>query len=240
MIKVLVISAIWKRPEVTRIFFLQLKELQREVEAKCEIKVLIVGSEGAESRALVTDAGFEYIEHANAPLGDKWNMAVHYSSTMVWDYLLMLGSDDLLSVSAFAKYLEHAKAGADFIGLHDIYVFNLKTKAVKWWGGYRNHRMGEAAGAGRMLRRALVEQMGFQLFKPGRKKGLDKTLTAKLDNLKFEKVILKGRGNDCILVDVKSAVNMVEWERITGIERPNAQVMTKYFSGKVLNKLYAA
>lgn len=238
--KILVVSAIWQRPQVENIFFLQLKKLQQQFAGVCAINVLIVGSEGTESRSRVVQHGFEYLEHPNQPLSNKWNAAVHFASMLEWDYMLLLGSDDLFAASAMEKYLEFARAGVDFVGLNDIYLFSMDTKQTKWWGGYQNDRRGEPAGAGRLLRRQLLHRMAFQPFAPGKKRGLDRSMTAKLRQLPHERVVVKGRGNGCILVDIKSGLNMVDWEKIRGVPRDSRKVMMKYFDGDILNLLYGS
>ena len=55
---------------------------------------LAVGSEGDVSRSLAEEAGWEYLEHDNLPLSDKWNAGMAALKGRV-DAVLIVGSDDI-------------------------------------------------------------------------------------------------------------------------------------------------
>ena len=89
--KICIITAVWKRPEVFKIFAESIKLL------KGDIVVCVVGSEGDKSRKMVESYGFQYTEAPNKPLWVKWNQAAILASQTDADYYLLMGSDDIIN-----------------------------------------------------------------------------------------------------------------------------------------------
>ena len=79
--KILILTCIWKRHDIFKI----LKENIKILQQKYNIDMLIVGSEGEDSRRLCD--GFNYVEAENFPLSDKWNAGIRYAKKLKWDYL---------------------------------------------------------------------------------------------------------------------------------------------------------
>jgi hypothetical protein len=143
-IKVLCLTALWQRPEITAICFRGLCRLREEI----DLTALAVHSGGYEDLCQKYDV--IPVEHRNLPLGEKWNFGLMEALKYDWDYLLTLGSDDLLSGELLKLYTwQDEAAGINRCGIFDT----LTGKTAIFENSY-------AIGCGRVIRRDVIERMG--------------------------------------------------------------------------------
>src|SRR5690554_2747550 len=156
-----VLTACWKRPEITRICFEGIKRLGLQATAAISEESYI---------PMCEEYGINWVMVPNNPLGAKWNAGLKEALKHEWDYLLILGSDDLISNDLIDKYLSHD--GWDMIGVKDFYIY--KDGKVK----YFNYRTNRTVGAGRMIKRTAIKG---ELWEPWRNKGLDGSCSRKME-----------------------------------------------------------
>lgn len=205
MLNITLVTGVWKRPEVFKLFAKGVKDLPYD------LRVIVSGSEGRTSRSMVVNEGFEYIEVRNRPLGNKMNQPVVKAKGS--DYVICMGSDDILSPELFKLYLRYMKLGFDFIGLEDFYFYDLNRGKALYWGGYTDRkRKGKTVGAGRCLSAKLLDSMDWQPWDAKRNQYLDASMNEKISSAKKKKVInLKKRG--LMAVDLKSSKNITPFQR---------------------------
>lgn len=219
--RIVIVSAIWKRPEIFKLFASGVHELKKTFNVDC----VVAGSEGIVSREIVEREGFKYIEVANDPLARKHNFAVREARRMRPDYLLMMGSDDIVTPEALEVYIQHAKKGIDFIGVTDFYFWDYVTKKASYWGGYVDGRKGHTAGAGRMISANLMGKWGWMPFENKHSRILDDSIQQKLKSTRHKSHTFSLKENGVFAVDIKSDVNMTPFELW-----PN----TSYIDSKIL------
>jgi len=159
---ILILTPFWRRPDITRIWAEWIK-----LTTGYNIRVLAVLSPEdeffEENRAILSD--FDRVLYKNKPLSEKLNAGINYALTLKWDYLMNLGSDDLLHPLIWNLYEPYIKSEEPFFGLKRVYFFDMEKK-----------RLGQAKeyfwGAGRMIHRSVIEKIGC-LYTPGRERGLD-------------------------------------------------------------------
>lgn len=202
-----IVTAMWKRPEVFSIFGRNTVRLVRECK-ELEINVFVAGSEGDVSRNLAESFGFEYVETPNAPLFNKWNVAVQSAREWQPDYVMMMGSDDVMSAAMLKRYLAPMRSGFDFIGSIDWFFYDLKSGRAIHWRGYTGDRRGKLCGAGRMLSRSLLDRLGWQPWQSQVDgEGMDGTMMRRL--LKIGRYTTKAiHTNGELAVDIKSDVSI--------------------------------
>jgi hypothetical protein len=145
-IKVLCLTALWQRPEITEICFRGLCRLREE--DGFELTALAVHSGGFDELCHLYDV--IPVEHRNLPLGEKWNFGLKEALKYDWDYLLTLGSDDLLSRELLRTYTwQDEAAGLNRCGVVDT----LTGQTAIFENNY-------AIGCGRVIRRDVIERMG--------------------------------------------------------------------------------
>lgn len=173
-------TAVWKRPEIFALFARGVELLRSSSHAT--ISVVVAGSEGPRSRRMVEQWPYHYIETENNPLSNKMNATVLRAKALQSDYVLCMGSDDILHPNLFALLERKMREGIDFIGLTDFYFYHIPTRKAMYWGGYRRGpRKGQTVGAGRVLSAKLLNQLGWKPWGSGLDKMLDMSM---LNNIK--------------------------------------------------------
>ena len=97
--KILIYLAVWKRPEITEICFIGLRRIRKNFGFQA---CAVISEKWAEK--LCREYGIDYVYHWNDPLGRKKNYGLTYALTRPWDYVVEIGSDDLLKNEFFDLY----------------------------------------------------------------------------------------------------------------------------------------
>lgn len=150
---ILLFLAVWKRPEITELCFMGLQRLMRHK----GVKAFAVISE-KEMIPLCEKYGIMYYEHENLPLGRKKNVGLEQAMKLDFDYMIELGSDDLIFDEVLESYRPHMERGEDFFGSNQM-IF---VDAIN--GDCRHYTAQEAQygfgwGLGRCFSRKLLNQM---------------------------------------------------------------------------------
>lgn len=218
MIAVLV--AFWKRPEVTEVV---MRHYRRMADARKDLVLVSVGSEGPSSRALAESNGWDYVEAPNSPLSDK--LSAGLARCREYDPsagLLAMGSDDLVT----EPWVDRCSRSQAMLGLRDMHLIRRRTWEGIHWTGYVGRREGESVGAHRFFPRALLDRLGWDLWPPGLECNLDGNLSRKLAILKRESLleseVLSMADSSCSAVGISSDVNLTPWKLIIPNARPLA------------------
>src|SRR5688572_7778218 len=119
-VKLLIFLAVWKRPEITEICFMGINRLRKS--GLFPIEAFAVISEES-MIPLCEKYDVQYCFYKNQPLGEKKNYGLSQAMKKDFDYLIEIGSDDLLKtelLEAYAPYFGHKH----FIGLSSFYYLN--------------------------------------------------------------------------------------------------------------------
>lgn len=207
--KITVLTARWKRKEVFRIFIENMKHLRQVF----GIDLVIAGEENDE---LIPDWS-TFVNVSNDNLTDKWNAGARTCRGS--DYVIMLGSDDIMSDSLMYEYKKRMIKGIDYIYFLDCYFYHIHTKQGLYWAGYRQPvNRGHACGAGRVLSKRMLNAMDWEPWLRGYERvldtGMDKKIAISLgDNYTKQGFMLKD--TDSFLLDIKSPTNMtpfMKWD----------------------------
>lgn len=186
--KIVILTCVWKRPELTKVVLLYYEHLKRELAGKINLELLAVGSERDISRNLCQECGFDYLEYPNEPLSAKWEYGLNRCSDYDPDAVIIVGSDDIISQNLIEFYAGQIQEGLVFCGLKDGYFLDMMNQKLYWWVGYGDKvdykRVGETIGMGRCLSRTLLDKLGFSIWKGlDINRSLDRAMTARLREL---------------------------------------------------------
>lgn len=212
--RIAIVTAVWKRPEIFKMFAAGVQRLQERFNP-VEIICCVAGSEEFTSRYMVeayTD--FFYVEAPNHPLGRKMNAALGLARKLSPDFCLMVGSDDIIGESLMETYLHHCARGVDYTYLLDCYFFDTVTKKGLYWGGYRaNFNKGYPLGMGRMISARMLNLLNWVCWPDGYDKVLDtgfdkqvKALQGYRGGIRMQGINLKD--SNLFALDIKSSTNM--------------------------------
>ena len=144
--KILILLPIWKRERITKICFDNLKELQKDF----DIEVLCIVSEvWAKQEAF--KYGFKYVEASNECLGTKMNIGVREAMGMKFDYLMNLGSDDIITKELIESYKDLFNNNVPCFGSTKLTFIDSKAKELK------TYDYGIMIGAGRCISKDILE-----------------------------------------------------------------------------------
>lgn len=220
--KICVLTPIWKRHDLTDIFFSQLREQQK----KFGFDVLIVGSEGAASELLVANYGFQYLEFENSPLGRKMNAGLGLLKE--YDAVVVLGSDDFISDEAWKIYQTLDLSGKVYYGFRDLYFYSTKNHQIVHYT-YKGVNI-KTIGAGRIYSKACLESVNYHLWTDEKELGLDTDASGHLSKAGCTEKIIPG----VHLIDVKHAQNITDH----AVSKIGEKVMTESLHNKFGESLF--
>lgn len=114
--------------------------------------VLVVSTE--EERAFYSGFAIEVIVRQNNPLGRKWQEGVNYARNLQPEYLIILGSDDILSKDFVEKYCGQWL----FVGFKAFYIYeNGRVHLL-------SYLVNQCIGGGRVFHRDFLNAVGWQIF----------------------------------------------------------------------------
>ena len=132
MYKILTFTPVHERFEILLIFLKGLKRLQKYKPEKFQIRpFLIVSSQ--EEKEIVESFGFDFMEYKNEPLGEKKNAGLKHIIGWDFDYLMELGSDDLIS-NDYLDFIEpELKKKTPLFNASTVYFIDTITgRGSKW------------------------------------------------------------------------------------------------------------
>lgn len=210
-----IVTGIWKRPEIFRMFAAGVQSLQQHFSGRIEIVCCVAGSEGTASRSLVNGySNFFYTEVPNQPLGEKMNKAAYLASRLQPHYCLMLGSDDIIGIQLMEKYFECMQRGIDYAYLMDCYFFDTVSKRGLYWGGYtKAFNKGRPLGMGRLISARVLNQIRWICWPPGYDRILDTAFDKQMDRSRCSRHAINLKQSKLFALDIKSSTNMTQFNR---------------------------
>ncbi len=146
--KFLVFLAVWKRPEITEICFMGLDRLRKN--SRFPIECFAVISEES-MIGLCEKYNIKYTFYKNEPLGEKKNHGLDEAMKLEWDYLIEIGSDDIVKDELIEKYSEYA-GKYEMFGTKDSVIINSEN------GKCRRLVSDTVFGLGRTISRKVFEK----------------------------------------------------------------------------------
>lgn len=228
-INLLIYLAVWRRPEITELCFMGLERLRKH--KSYNIEVFAVISE-REMIPLCNKYKVKWIMHENNPLGRKKNYGLRQLSCFDFDYMMEIGSDDLITNELLDQYLDYF-GKYDFFGITDsVYIESENLSCRRLTSDKTTY------GAGRCISRKVLEACNWTLWSDNIERGLDNNSILKVQShgFKYERV----KHMDCPgVIDVKSDENLWKFNYFLGEEYDINLVLEKLSENEVskLNSL---
>lgn len=211
--KIILYLAVWQRPEITEICFMGIQRLMQRKDF--DISAFAVISEES-MKPLCDKYGIEYCVFNNFPLGEKKNNGLNEVMKKDFDYLIELGSDDLIKDEVIDAYKPYFGV-RDFLSLTSVCFINSENGACKVTEPRTFFGLGRAISKEGIKKAALRKDGKYRLWKSYLNKGLDNDSAFRLA---FAGVLEKRVRTEPIVIDIKSAVNLHGFEKIEGIDYP--------------------
>jgi hypothetical protein len=209
--KIISLTAVYMRSEVTRIWAMGLKRLK-------VTPVVVLSREDPQyhqNYEICQQNKFYTVEYPNDPLGEKLNQVIRYiMDNFRFDYLMNIDSDDLIHPQLWDIYDTMLSQNNPFFGVNKVYFFNLSTKETmisteNCWC------------AGRLMSRGLLERMKGSPYFDNDCRGLDQRSAAKIEQVTGVKQVLIDTKDFPYVVDIKTFQNLNDWNFIQSYAQPS-------------------
>lgn len=182
---------IWKRPEITEICLRNLQYFEQGILA------IVSRTDDAE---LCYRLNVPYCWYPNDYLGAKWNHGLSVAKSKDWDYIVTLGSDDIVKASLFDFY----KSEEDILITDKIHFIEMATGKATLTTRCR-------VGAGRRISRKVIEACNYKLWTPEKNRSLDMDSNGAIMKAGFPCI---EKRTDPHIVGLKSDVNIWTYQHL--------------------------
>jgi len=191
----------------------------------------VVCVSGAEDKTICMLHNVSHLAFLNKPLSDKWNAGFKFMETAGVDYVIILGSDDIMSNEYLERAIEAMNTGIRLVYTKEIYFYS----AMKDYTGQLFHYVHRnPLGVGRCIHASIMDKIGWQPYTYDKNYGMDAVLTKAVSTYIHKSREIKGP-----IVDVKTRVNMNSiriWARKVEIPTPS-EVFYNFLSQPELDLL---
>jgi hypothetical protein len=240
-IKLAIVASVWKRPDVVGMFKKGIKNLIKNC-PQFEISLVLSGSiqdedyshKGELLKKLTFDSimsgWIKYIEIPNEPLAAKVNASTYACKNLGVDYVLCLGSDDIMTPELLNEYAIHMRNGVDFIGVTDFYFYDTVSGKSLYWGGYTEaYRKGHTAGAARAISARLMNKWDWMPWENRDSLILDKSMQDKLKVTPHTIHTFSMKEKNLFALDIKSETNMTPFAKWNNSEFIDTKIIKEKF-----------
>lgn len=190
------------------------KTVKKCLELSPEVERVFVYSNDSDGNTLSNYKAFKY---PNQPLSKKWNYGIEVLEHMDFDAVILLGSDDYFDEN-YLNFVKENWSKYDMIGFTDMYFEDIAGKKF-YWGGYKNNRVGEPAGAGKVYSKKFLERINYNLFPVDSDRGLDGQSWVVVNFSNANMLITSLRENGLMVCDVKDGEGITPLHNIRGLVR---------------------
>lgn len=215
--KILVLVPFHERPEISEIFWLGIHRLRQNF----NISTFAIVSDEDNLKLSKVNSDY-FLSTSNEPLGRKMNHGLSEAMKLDFDYLMQLGSDDLITNNILFEYEKVMQSQNPFFGLNKSIIFNCKTSKYKKLDCDHIH------GGGRCIRKDIIEKykyynvLGMSLWDDNKYSGLD---SDSRNNIHEKETIIDL--GDYEIIDIKSQTNIWKYELFGGPEESIESLKSK-------------
>ncbi len=214
-INLLVYLAVWRRPEITELCLLGIERMR--MHPAYNIQAFAVISE-PEMIPLMEKYNIGWAMHENLPVSKKKNYGLKALSAYQFDYMMEIGSDDLVTDYLLTQYVDYF-GKYEYFGISDCLYISVETDESR---RLINHQ--STYGAARVISRSLLEKMNWSLWPDNLNRGMDNASNRNIakHGVNFYRVPAREYPG---LIDVKSQENIWKFNYFLGVEYDFKNVM---------------
>lgn len=154
-----------------------------------------------ESEEICNCYGINFVYAENKTTGYKWNRGLEFALTFDWDYLMIMGDDDIISPDAWQFINPLLQSGNKYFGFDRIFFHHLESGDQMKYIIEEPH--GGVIGCGRFIHRSVIDKIGL-LWTDEQETGCDYISGKKVMEAGYERTLIK----ECVMVDIKTELNI--------------------------------
>lgn len=229
--KIAIITAVHQRLLITELFYQRLfKTINSGIPFDFEV---FVAGDDLSHKALCNEFEYNWVDIDNTYLGLKFNKALEAARTCNPDYVMTLGSDDLILPELFTYYEEYMNKSTEFFGIDTMHFYNGSTNEMKLF--IKEYESPLTLGAGRMYSKDLLDKFNWYIWPYKVNRGLDRQASWRIRSSWIKETVVDIP--QPFICDVKTDVNINKFKNIPGtLIDPSA--IEKYLEDLYLDKNY--
>jgi hypothetical protein len=186
------------RLNVLKLWGSSTQRLRREI----DIDFPIVCVSGQEDIAICNHYNIHHITAPNHPASNKWNIGLEWLRTQDIEYVIILGSDDILSTQTLANIIVATNSAPDLIGFNSLYVYSASGSTK---GKIKHITTKGVLGVGKTVHRRVLDATNWRPwdYGAGRSWGMDSIFSRNTAQHIKSRIIVDG-----VIVDVKTAESL--------------------------------
>ena len=153
-----------------------------------------------ESEKICIENGIEFVYAENKTPGYKWNRGLEFALKFDWDYLMIMGDDDIIDPDSWQLINPLIENLNPYFGFDRIYFHHLATGDTMKYIIEEPH--GGIIGCGRFVHREVIDKTGL-LWLDEQETGCDMISGDKIKKF-TQPVIIR----ECCMVDIKTDLNI--------------------------------
>jgi len=232
--KILVFTPIWGRHEVVKIWKAGIDRINAYWPEMFEFIPFCVVST-PEDYELIEGWGIANTYASNKDLGYKHNQGLAATMDIDYDYIVQLGSDDVICNDYLHYAAKAIQDGHDVFGVTDLLFYSLLKDEGKIF--HISNGKNKVIGAGRFISREVIEACAYTLWIDNVQKGLDYVSQCKMEAKGYQTQVIRTGGIP--VIDFKSGTNIWAYERFKGSPYSSEQ-LPKLISKKELDAITSA
>lgn len=215
MKKIIILVPVFKRHDIFKKCYDNLKMNQKN-NKYFDIKLAFLFSlddpELNENVEIISRYDLIFYSEKNKPITDKLNSTIkNIVKKYDFDYLMNLGSDNIINPLLFEHYKNMADNDCLFFGLNKSWVYDTLTKQ----SGVITYNV--IAGAGRMIHKSILQQVG-NIYTSGMNDSMDTFSQETIQAAGFEANHLIVEDLPALVIDIKSNVNIHTFFEVSRFE----------------------
>ena len=209
--KILWYTAMHGRHEVVEIMLAAFQECKRTWKHDLDMDIFITATSDEDCQFL-DDRNIFHTRKENKPIGRKFSQGLNEALALNWDYVMVLGSDDVIHPDLFAYYIPQIEDGNKYFGTDTICILDPPTKRAKHFTIPPNNRIG-VCGPGRMIHRDIVKHFNGYLW-PAEDRGLALFSNMRITSYAELKTVTLQDSDWPLMWDVKSDSNIWAYNKV--------------------------
>lgn len=192
-----IITCNYNRPNILDLWGASMDRLRKDI----GINFPAICMSEKEDAAICYKHNIIHVIHENKPVSRKFNKAMLMMKDLNVDYVIILGSDDIMASDTLKEIFEMMKVGYDLIGVNSIYFFATNTM---FKGELRLLHGTKMLGVGKTISSSVLDKIGWKPWGVDKNWGLDAMVNQTvMQHVKSQKLLSFTK-----IVDVKSNINL--------------------------------
>jgi len=145
----------YKRPQILKLFCASIKRLRADV----GINFPVICVSEAVDAPVCSEYEIGHIVHPNNPSSEKWNVGCDYLRQLAVEYVVIIGSDDIMSTQCLRNIMSEMENDVDVIGVKGIFVYD--TDGM-YRGKLKNITSKHLLGVGKTINKRVLDAVNWR------------------------------------------------------------------------------